>query len=203
LKGILMSKKHDAPPRGNADGRLLSLVERIERLEEEKRAIAEDITCVKQEAKSAGYEVKIINQMIRERRMTEEARQEALALAEIYRAALGMLNGTPLGEFARKRFEPPAPEPEKPRGDDAGDAGADPAPEPAVPEPPVDLEGARTQGAAAMAGGKKITENPFAFGDPRRAAWDEGFCAEAGSDGMEIPDAWRRKAKKAEPGKTP
>lgn len=200
-----MAKAKSTTPDGNTAARLSSFVERIERLEEEKRAIQEDISAVKSEATSAGFEVKIINQMIRERRMTEEARQEMLALAEIYRAALGMLNGTPLGEYARGRFEPkPAPAPSVPHDLETGEieTGKPATEPPAAPAPEIDHEGARAAGAAAMAGGRKITENPYPFGDARRASWDEGFCAEAGSDGMEIPDAWRRKAKKPEqPGK--
>lgn len=51
---------------GNEDRRLTSLIERIEHLEDEKRAIAEQISGVKQEAKSAGYDVKVLNAILRE-----------------------------------------------------------------------------------------------------------------------------------------
>jgi len=44
--------------------------------------------------------------------------------------------------------------------------------------------------------GKRVIDNPYVAGDPRRALWDEGWCAQTGSDGMEIPAAWRRKEKK-------
>ena len=196
--------------------RLLSLVERIERLEEEKRALAADIASIKMEAKSAGFDVKVINQMIKERRMSQSEMEEHLALAEIYRAALGMLNGTPLGEFARKRFEPPPPTPPEPAPEeppasgksakqDAKQPKPEPAPEPAPAGPTeADIAQARIDGGNDMLNGKKITQNPWLFNDPRRAAWDEGWCAQAGTDGMDIPQAWRRQGKKPEqPGASP
>jgi hypothetical protein len=74
-----------------------------------------------------------------------------------------------------------------------------------VPEPEqpaIDVEAARKAGRDAAKAGAKIIDNPFVAGDPRRAAWDEGWCAETGSDGMEIPEAWRRSsAKKKRKGK--
>lgn len=186
--------------------RLISLIERIERLLEEKKALSSDIADIKQEAKSAGFDVKVMNQMIRERAMDEAAREEHLALAEIYRAALGMLNGTPLGESARKRFDPPAPPPppvasaprrEKP---DAKDESEVTAPEPEAPKGPTetDIAQARVEGGEAALSGAPVTKNPWPASDVRRASWDEGWCAQAGSDGMEIPAAWRRRPKKAE-----
>jgi hypothetical protein len=41
-----------------------------------------------------------------------------------------------------------------------------------------------------------VFKNPYVAGDPRRAYWDEGWCEEVGSDGMDVPDAWRRKPNK-------
>lgn len=165
--------------------RLISLVERIELLLEEKKALSNDIADIKQEAKSAGFDVKVINQMIRERAMDEAAREEHLSLAEIYRAALGMLNGTPLGEAARKRFEPPPP------------PSPQPAPEPDLPKGPTeaDIAQARVDGGNAALAGLPVTKNPWPFNDPRRAVWDESWCAQSSSDGMGIPDAWRRRPK--------
>ena len=55
-------------------------------------------------------------------------------------------------------------------------------------------------GAEAAADGRPVTANPFPARDPRRAAWDEGWCKADGSDGMDIPEAWRRsRPKKGEP----
>jgi uncharacterized protein (UPF0335 family) len=66
------------------------LIERIERLEEEKKAIADDVKDVYAEAKARGYDTKTMRAVIRLRKMETNARQEADALLETYRAALGM-----------------------------------------------------------------------------------------------------------------
>ena len=57
------------------------------------------------------------------------------------------------------------------------------------------IDEAREQGREAAKEGKPVTLNPFVARDPRRAAWDEGWCMEAGSDGMDIPAAWKRTKK--------
>ncbi|WP_039853188.1 hypothetical protein [Magnetospirillum fulvum] len=54
-------------------------------------------------------------------------------------------------------------------------------------------------GRQAAETGKPVSANPFPAGDPRRAAWDEEWCRAAGSDGMEIPEAFRRKKKPQKP----
>lgn len=69
---------------------LKGLVERIERLEEERKALGEDVRDVYAEAKSRGYDQKTIRQVIRLRKMEPHVRQEAEALLETYCAALGM-----------------------------------------------------------------------------------------------------------------
>jgi hypothetical protein len=51
-------------------------------------------------------------------------------------------------------------------------------------------------GGEAAAAGKSVTANPFPARDVRRAAWDEAWCAALGSDGMDIPEAWRPTDKK-------
>lgn len=83
-----------------ADQRLLSIVERVERLEEEKRGLAADIKDIYAEAKSAGYTPAIIRVLVKERRMDEAERQEREALLETYRAALGGIADLPLGVAA-------------------------------------------------------------------------------------------------------
>jgi uncharacterized protein (UPF0335 family) len=70
--------------------RLRSFVERIERLEEERRGIAADIKEVKAEAKGTGFDVRIINFIIRERRMDKDDLDEQETLRDVYRRALGM-----------------------------------------------------------------------------------------------------------------
>lgn len=65
-------------------------IERIERLEEEKKGIADDIKDVYAEAKSTGFDTKTIRAIVRLRKMEKHARDEADALLETYRNALGM-----------------------------------------------------------------------------------------------------------------
>ena len=67
------------------------LIERIERLEEEKKAIADDVKDVYGEAKSRGYDTKTIRAIIRLRKMETHDRQEAEAMMETYMQALGMV----------------------------------------------------------------------------------------------------------------
>jgi uncharacterized protein (UPF0335 family) len=66
------------------------LIERIERLEEEKKAIADDVKDVYGEAKARGYDARTMRTIVRLRRMETHDRQEADALLETYRAALGL-----------------------------------------------------------------------------------------------------------------
>ncbi len=73
-----------------AADQLRLLIERIERLEEEKRGIADDIKDVYAEAKSTGFDVKTIRTVVRLRKMEKHHRDEADALLETYRIALGM-----------------------------------------------------------------------------------------------------------------
>jgi uncharacterized protein (UPF0335 family) len=65
-------------------------IERIERLEEEKRGIADDVKDTYAEAKSTGFDPKIMRAIIRLRKMEKHALDEQDALLETYRAALGM-----------------------------------------------------------------------------------------------------------------
>ena len=66
------------------------LLERIERLEEEKRGISEDIKDVYSEAKSSGFDVKVMRQIVKLRRMETHVRQEWEAVLETYKDALGL-----------------------------------------------------------------------------------------------------------------
>ncbi len=72
-----------------SQGRLRSIVERVERLEDDKAAVATDIKEVLAEAKGEGYDVKIIRQVVRIRRMDKAKRQEAEAILDLYLSALG------------------------------------------------------------------------------------------------------------------
>jgi uncharacterized protein (UPF0335 family) len=75
---------------GIARDQLKSIVERIEKLEEEKKAIADDIKEVFAEAKANGFDVKTLRQVIRLRKQETSERQEQEALLDLYLHALGM-----------------------------------------------------------------------------------------------------------------
>ena len=66
------------------------LIERIERLEEEKKGVADDIRDVYSEAKAFGFDAKIMRQIVRLRKMTKEDRAEMEAILDTYKSALGM-----------------------------------------------------------------------------------------------------------------
>ena len=72
-------------------GHLKSFIERIERLEEEKRALAEDIKDVYAEAKGTGYDVKIMRKIVSLRAMDAADRAEQETLLDVYKHALGMV----------------------------------------------------------------------------------------------------------------
>ncbi|MBN08531.1 MAG: hypothetical protein CMM45_11960 [Rhodospirillaceae bacterium] len=75
---------------GIASERLQSFVERLERLEEEKAALSEDIKEVYSEAKSGGFDIKIMRQIVRLRKMNTADRREQEELLDLYKNALGM-----------------------------------------------------------------------------------------------------------------
>lgn len=83
----------DVEAGGIAADALKSFIERIERLEEEKKALADDIKDIYAEAKSTGFDVKIMRQIIRLRKLDENDRQEQEALLDVYTHALGMIRG--------------------------------------------------------------------------------------------------------------
>ncbi len=76
---------------GIAGERLKSLIERIERLEEERRALSEDIKEVYAEAKGTGFDPKIMRQIIRIRKRDKDDLDEEETLLDLYKRALGML----------------------------------------------------------------------------------------------------------------
>ena len=76
---------------GIASAQLKSFIERIERLEEEKRALGEDIKEVYAEAKGTGFEPKIMRQILKIRKMDKDEHDEQESLLDIYKRALGML----------------------------------------------------------------------------------------------------------------
>lgn len=72
-----------------AQGRLRTIIERVERLEEQKAEIQEDIKEVLAEAAGEGFDKKIIRQVVRLRRIDKAKRQEAEAILDLYLSALG------------------------------------------------------------------------------------------------------------------
>jgi uncharacterized protein (UPF0335 family) len=84
----MAAKPKDVDVGGIAADRLRSIVERIERLEEEKKALSGDIKDIFQEAKSAGFDIKVLRQVIRLRKMDQAALQEQDTLLDLYRRAL-------------------------------------------------------------------------------------------------------------------
>ena len=86
-----------------AQGQLRSFVERIERLEEEKKTIAGDIKEVYAEAKANGFDTKILRKVIALRKIEAAEREEQQSMLDVYLAALGMLADTPLGQAALDR----------------------------------------------------------------------------------------------------
>jgi|NOAtaT_6_FD_contig_21_7242613_length_453_multi_2_in_0_out_0_2 uncharacterized protein (UPF0335 family) len=76
---------------GIAADRLMSIIERIERLNEEKKALSSDISDIFAEAKGAGFDPKVIRQVIKERAMDEADREEQRALRDLYLQAVGIL----------------------------------------------------------------------------------------------------------------
>lgn len=86
--------QNEAQPKdvgGVAGKRLQMIIERIERLEEEKAATMEDIKDVYAEAKGSGFDVKTIRKIIGLRKVDAEKRREAEEILELYKAAIGMM----------------------------------------------------------------------------------------------------------------
>jgi uncharacterized protein (UPF0335 family) len=77
---------------GNARSQLRAFIERVERLEEEKKAIADDIKDVLAEAKATGFDTKILKKVIAIRKQDRDERLEQEAILDTYLAALGMIS---------------------------------------------------------------------------------------------------------------
>lgn len=88
----------------SANNQLKSIVERIEKLEEEKAGITNDIKDIFAEAKGAGFDPKILKQVLALRKKDASKRAEEQALLSVYLDALGMLAGTPLGDAAVSKY---------------------------------------------------------------------------------------------------
>jgi len=84
-------KEEDQPATRFAKDHLKAFVERIERLEEEKKTIADDVRDVYAEAKATGFDVKALRAIVRLRKVDVDERKEHEAILETYLHALGML----------------------------------------------------------------------------------------------------------------
>ena len=80
-----------ADVQGIAGERLRQFIERLERLEEEKKEVGEQIKEVFAEAKGDGFEIKVMRQVLKLRRMKPHDRSEQEELLELYKAAIGMM----------------------------------------------------------------------------------------------------------------
>jgi uncharacterized protein (UPF0335 family) len=139
--------------------RLKLLVERIVRLEEEKAQLAADIADIYSEADGQGFDRKALRAVVKKARMSASERRaarETEELIEVYSAAIGMLDGTPLGEAARERLSrrPPPAEPgegDRPKG---GGGGAEARAEAEAPPTPKTI-GPQEIAAARAAEGER------------------------------------------------
>lgn len=101
---------HNSALRQVEKDRLKSFLDRIERCEEEKAAIAADIRDLYTEAKAHGFDTKALRAIVRLRKQDADKRREQEAILETYMHALGMLADTPLGQSAVARaLESPPP----------------------------------------------------------------------------------------------
>ena len=86
------AENHEQAAHRFAKDQLKAIIERIERLEEEKKATSDDIRDVYAEAKGNGFDVKALRTIVRLRKMDSDERKEQEAVLETYMHALGMLN---------------------------------------------------------------------------------------------------------------
>lgn len=220
--GAQMSLGHNT---GSAQ-ELRAFIERREQLAADKQAIADDEKVVNAEIVAAGFVLKAVNAILKLRKAKPHDVQEAEALLDTYRHALGMATEPPLHRFMANAavdrtsldsvlayMEPAVP----PTGgghidvtvgkktwrltrDLAGevsreevvDALKQPKEKPAKntagpqrePVPNVDTAGAEQLGRDYARANRAVIDNPFPFGDLRRARFDEGWRKETGGDGM-------------------
>lgn len=202
---------------------LIGFVEEYEAILREKAALKLREKSLDRQARQRGFDAPTIKRVVTARLKSAEqieaeqkARAEKEQLYEIYCASLGMLEGTPLGDAARewlakgfKRGPEPGRKKKKASGAAAEEhrereeAAAPPAPDTTKSIGPEEIIATRAAGEAAHRSGVSVLRNPYTAGDPRRAAWDEGWCSAAGSDGMGIPKAYQRKKEKKTDDKPP
>lgn len=204
--------------RNTIAGELLqSIVERVERIRADKKQLGLDESEIMAEAKANGLVPQAIRYVVKVRTMKPHDRQESEALRDIYLRAVGLMsvdiNVKDQVVEAMRKFVPaggeivvkvdgkseriwrdkdgeihnetiveraPAEKPDKPEGKKQRAA------KPPVPD--TDEAGAVALGRQAARENRPIIDNPFPFGDPRRARFDEGWREENGNDGMGSDD---------------
>ncbi|KQV66613.1 GapR family DNA-binding domain-containing protein [Caulobacter sp. Root343] len=181
----------------------------------ERDEINQRIAETKAAAAKRGFSKKVLNNVLRRAKLTPEQREEEDALTQIYEGALGMLGGTPLGEAALRRLSEERKR--RPEGGDDEDSEL-PFSDDDEQEPPGGASGdvvaddpvvedsqdeARAKGAAAAQSGQPVLANPYKPRTKQRGWWDEAWCQASGSDGMDIPEAWRPTPKPKKGGPKP
>lgn len=183
--------------------RLQCVIDDLEELLREKAEIDERIKERKKEAKAEGFSVKTIDTVLKRRKKKPEVVAEEDELVDLYEANI---DGRELGSAGRRRLERTRREeqPDLFTGDDGDDddaSASSPRPSDQSCDDSEDI--ARGKGAAAATAGQKVTSNPYPAGSPQRGWWDDAWCAASGSDGMDIPDAFKPtpKPRKEKPSK--
>lgn len=92
----------------SAQDQLRQYVEQVENLEEQKRAMSEDIRDVFTLAKSNGFDVPAMRKIIKLRKKSKSERDEEESLVEVYKAALGMISDLPLGQWSLGQIKEPS-----------------------------------------------------------------------------------------------
>lgn len=87
----------------DAQKKLRHVVERVERIQEEVKGLTADIKDLLAEAKSQGLDPKIIRKILALRKKDKAERDEEQAILDVYLAALGMLDGTPMGDYLERQ----------------------------------------------------------------------------------------------------
>lgn len=144
------------------DRELLQYAESIERCEDEKKEINQQIKDIKAEMKSCGYDMKAFAQILKERKMDNDERENHVQMCDLYRTRLGALGDTPLGQASVK-----VPAGRQQEAQEAAKTEAE-------AQATRDLDNARRKGLQAGRSDISETENPYLFDDPRHGEWERG-----------------------------
>jgi uncharacterized protein (UPF0335 family) len=189
----------------NISQELRTAADNIIALEIEKKEVGDSIKEIYEALDEKGFDTAAVKLAVKRRKKSASQRardREVHAIADVYSAAMGDLFGKPLDDYTRQRMQEERDRLQgKGQGAESEQAGQErqgealpgtTAPEPITAEA---IDAAREEGRQARRADPplRIVDNPHHSADPRRAAWDEGWCEADGSDGMEIPAAWRRK----------